>query len=826
MIWFARGLVVAPPDASDLQRAIRINLDAWGRVVPSCRGNLGAGQRVLTMAAGPDGRTLLTGNYDHTARLWDMSQMAPVGRPMQHESTVVASAFRGDGKVLATGTYDGTARLWGASSGRPISEPLRARHAHRDYQVSIRRVVFSPDNMTLVTVSSEQRAEFWDADSGRPTREPLEGIGGIGLVYSPDGRTILTGGGDSTGGGSEMARLWNASTGRPVGEPMKHAKKISRIAFRPDGQAVATASDDGTAQLWDASTGRAVGEPMRHGGNVEALAFSPDGKLMVTGCSNDGTARLWNASTGRPVGEPMRHGSPIFHASFLPDGLTLLTGSGDIVLMEATRTGGTVRFWDVRTQQPMGEPFNRRRPLDDIVLSPDGRYVATGSYGDGSWVWELDPAVVSRRALNPQDRTTAAEFSPERGLVAIVSEGNTVRVYDTASGEAFGAPMQHPGEVRSAKFSPDGRILATIGRERVHRLQASREATDEGRWLAYLWDPTTAHLIAILGEQLFAEEVHLFAFSPDVRVIAKSDQFGKVHVWDVASMRPVREPLNTEDSGQFEPPPSDGKTLPRHKDVNDIAFSGDGRTMAIARWTSVLLWDTVTWRKLEPPLRHREEVHTVAFSPDGRSIATGCEDGAVRLWSRTRAGEPVSRLEHADRVKRVVFSPDGKFLATMCDDGTTRLWDTTSGQPLGEPLRFTDSVAALSFLRDSSIVMTSIGADLMRKPSSLLLWDSASSRPIGMPFGGRLGLRLLGTAVYADGESILTVEASSGPSEVLVATRRVATPLTGEPRLLFLRTELEAGAELDEWGSVSTLNAARWKALRDELEANVGPPPR
>jgi WD40 repeat protein len=216
-----------------------------------------------------------------------------------HESVITSVAFSPDGKKIVTGSKDKTARIWNAD-GSGASVVLKG---HED---SVTSVAFSPDGKKIVSGSKDKTARILNADgSGTPVVLRGHEDAVTSVAFSPDGKKIVTGSGDLfPGSKDETARIWNADgSGAPV--VLKgHESFVTSVAFSPDGKKIVTGSNDKTARIWNADGSGASLVLAGHEDAVTSVAFSPDGKKIVTGSGNvflvnngDKPARVWMVSS-------------------------------------------------------------------------------------------------------------------------------------------------------------------------------------------------------------------------------------------------------------------------------------------------------------------------------------------------------------------------------------------------------------------------------------------------------------------------------------------------------------------------------------------------
>jgi WD40 repeat protein/transcriptional regulator with XRE-family HTH domain len=536
---------------------------------------------------------------------------------------------------------------------------------------------------------------------------------------SPDHRLLAAAGADGT------LRLWNvAAPGHPglVATLVKadSVHPLYTAAFSPDGKVLAAAGAGRVVRLWDVSDPRhpvPLGQPLTGPANtIYSVAFSPDGKVLAA-ASADKTVRLWNVadpahavSFGAPLTGPA---GDVESVAFSPSGTVLAAGSAD----------KTVWLWNVANPaQPVpyaGMPLTGpAETVTGVAVSPGGGTLAASSQDGKVWLWTLstDTAVPDGTLTGATHWADTVAFSPDGTTIAAGTSDASVLVWNLST-HALAATIPQPQPVTSVTWDGPGHIAASDADGTVS-----------------LWSLPSPVLIT-------GNSPTSIAYSPDGTRLAVGGT--GVQLWNTATHTLIAT-----------------RPLPSGASVNGLAYSPGGAYIAVALGNgTVELLSSATLSPLGGAfgVTGSGTAESVAISPDGRTLATGADDGTVRLWSLAGPARPrwLSTVrDSGDYVYTVAFAPDGKTLAAASTDDLTRLWNVANPAkpaPLGQPLGgLTSYPIGLAFSPDGrTLAIGSAG-------KTVHLWnvaDPAHAVQLGAPLTGPSGY-VWAAAFSPDGKTL------------------------------------------------------------------------
>ncbi|XP_013819454.1 PREDICTED: apoptotic protease-activating factor 1 isoform X3 [Capra hircus] len=596
-----------------------------------------------------------------------------------HTDAVYHACFSEDGQRIASCGADKTLQVFKAETG----EKLLEIKAHED---EVLCCAFSADDRFIATCSVDKKVKIWNSMTGELVRIYDEHSEQVNCCHFTNNSSHLL---LATGSNDYFLKLWDLNQEECRNTMFGHTNSVSHCRFSPDDQVLASCSADGTLKLWDvksANERKSINvkqfflnseEPqedlevivkccswsadgakimvaaknkvflfdihtsgllaeihMGHHSTVQYCDFSPHNHLAVVALSQY-CVELWSMDSGLKVADCRGHLSWVHCVMFSPDGSSFLTSSDD----------QTVRLWETKKvcknsatvlKQEIDVVFQEK---EVTVLAVDNIRRLQLINGNTGQIDYLTEAQVSCCCL-----------SPHLQYLAFGAEDGAIQILELLNNRIFQSRNAHKTTVRHIQFTADGKTLIS--------------SSDDSAIQIWNWQSEDPFFL-----QAHQETVKDFKLLKNSRLLSWSFD-GTVKVWNITTRRIEKDFVCHQDT------------------VLSCDISSDGaKFSSTSADKTAKIWSFELLSPLHELRGHKGCVRCSSFSVDNTMLATGDDNGEIRMWNVSN-GEllhlcaPISVEEgaatHGGWVTDLCFSPDNKMLVSA--GGYLKWWNVVTGE--------------------------------------------------------------------------------------------------------------------------------------------------
>jgi WD40 repeat protein len=590
-----------------------------------------------------------------------------------HGATVTSIAWDREGKRVVSGSYDRTARLWDVFSKKCVG----ILEGHRDSVLSVR---FDRSGTRILTGAgapsrrADNTARVWHTE----TIEVLQTLkfhrGGVeALDVSDDGSLIATGGGDGVAG------LWDAVTGVMVysfeRDHRRHGVRRSvgdsvapRTAFVPGGSGLALAWRDGCVRVYSTHSGEMEWERWV-GAELSAMDISDDGSLLAIALE-PGEIVILDRRSGDRVDGVQLSAKNVMSVAFHPSGTSLAVGSDQGVQIYELKSTELSGEWNLAIVPPLSARglLARARKREELV-----RRLSAGdgsAYGPLQSLRDETPEFQRDGVLAEEIHRVGISLGVAAGMIDVwvdqwvQTQGDVQSVCLPGDGQWVGFAELESGELTFSEWRKESGIARVKCARGAGRAALSWSADGKlvfaagGEGPAGIYRASTGRCLATLSDA--SPRVTAAAFDPTGRFVLTGNEDGTIRLWTVERGTLVR-------------------TLRGHRHaITSLALGAGGALALTGGWDSnVRYWDLSLSQCVRDFDAFQTGVVSVALAPDGRRAVIAGQDG-VRVFS-TAADESMVLEGHGAGVTSVLFTPGGRYIVTAGWEGVVSIYRAVNG---------------------------------------------------------------------------------------------------------------------------------------------------
>jgi WD40 repeat protein/uncharacterized caspase-like protein len=478
-----------------------------------------------------------------------------------HSQRVNAATVSNDGKIYATASDDGTVKIWQQDGTllKTLTQPAQATTISLSLNGSQEQIinpVYFPEDRTISTKDSTYLISTTD-----------DGI--VQLISKSDGQLINS---------------------------YSHSESVNNISVSADEKLLATTTIDGKINIWS-KEGILLQTLTGHTGEVADIKFIPkfipnnknsnSYRLISTGV--DKTVRIWQ----------------VFNRYQQQEGIYSIAVPNQSADTYATAdSAGKIKIWhNADGKQKLVRTLpGHKETISEIVYSPDGKLIASGSWDRTIKLWDAETGKLIDTLIGHQDGINSITFSPDSQTLISGSEDKTIKIWNISDRPKLIKTLTgHTDSVKAVAVSPDGKLIASAGYDNTIKLW-----TIDGKLLQTI----KAHNLAVTS----------LAITPDSETLVSASWDNSVKLWSVKDAGKSSELLHT---------------LTGHQDgITTISLNSDGSVLASGSGDrTIKLWDTKTGELIKNLRGHTSQINSLAFSSNDKSIISGEEQQGLFWWN-------------------------------------------------------------------------------------------------------------------------------------------------------------------------------------------------